>query len=171
MKSILFILLFIPFLSKTQEQLKYVFLAESDHSLIAYVIDTNKITLDLTKNLNSNIDSILIEDFRFEYDWPTGGPVDSVTRAFCDCDIYINELEIEKILKSSKLKFYYLNYGYSALPISESLSDKFGVNVMNMGCIMDHEFDNYRSKVEFLLKLRNGEKWKQQYSSRVVANI
>ncbi len=166
-------LLFLPFWGRTQRDsldFQMVILNAADSSLVAYILtpgDTFKLPVSCLRPDGTIIlDSLMAQNYIFEYDQPYYGPIIDLTNerirqivpiGFLACD------DIGAFLNRSGMKFYFLHYGYTTYSDFNELREKYGVIVMNEGCVVHHQENDYMKRVYRLLDIRNGVDWHARY--------
>lgn len=172
MGKLLFLIVFISFQSKSQDSLKtelqMILLNSADSSLVAYAFtypeDFNSNLTFVDSNNHIILDSLLKMDYHFEYDYPFFAPRFEPDSSYAKPFIkYLLSSDIGSFLRQSDLRFYFVHYGNVAYKNIDELSVKYGLEVMNMGCLRDHRADRYMSAVENLLNARNGIGWIDLY--------
>ncbi len=172
MKRVLYFLFLIPLSCHAQDSLKtelqMILLNSADSSLVAYAFtypeDFNSNLTFVDSNNHIILDSLLKMDYHFEYDYPFFSPRFEPDSSYAKPFIkYLSSSDIGSFLRQSHLRFYLVHYGNVAYKNIDELSVKYGLEVMNMGCVRDHRADRYMFAVENLLNARNGIGWMDQY--------
>lgn len=145
-----------------------ILLNAADSSLVAYAfIYPEKFSSNLTFVDSNNqviLDSLLKKEYKFEYDYPFYDPRFNPDSSYAKPLVkYLSNSDLSAFLRTSDIRFYLVHYGNIVYSENEELSKKYGIEVMNMGCIRDHRADGYMRAIEPLLNARNGIDWYDQY--------
>lgn len=180
MKNLLpFLLLFHSLTSSAQEDsLKYsedsleiiqlIILNRTDSSLIAYAFTPQyKFAPNPSfNNINDDLilDSLLTQGYRYGYDDPYFGSIISLDSAYAKPFIrYLACDDIAKFLNESGIRFIFQCYGYATYRNYPELIEKYGIEIVNEGCVVSSSDKSYRNKVYHWLNIRNGVGWYNQY--------
>ena len=145
-----------------------ILLNAADSSLVAYAfIYPEKFSSNLTFVDSNNqviLDSLLKKEYTFEYDYPFYDPRFNLDSSYAKPLVkYLSNSDVGSFLRKSNIRFYLIHYGNICYSNKDELSEKYGIEVMNMGCIRDHRADGYMRAIEPLLNARNGIGWYDQY--------
>lgn len=175
MSKLLVVFLLLPFFSKSQDddslknELQMIILNTSDNSLVAYAFVNSEDFDSSITYINSNnlliLDSLLTKKMKFEYDLPYYPPFVNLDSSYSKPLIsYISSDDISLFLKKSNIVFYIPHAGYLGYPNSKELTEKYGIEIINEGCMPS--FSTYGgdlTKIYRLLDIRNGLGWHDKY--------
>ncbi|WP_430402200.1 hypothetical protein [Fluviicola sp.] len=172
MKKLLCLLILLPFYGKPQDSLKtelqMILLNSADSSLVAYAFTTLENFIENPSFVDSSnhviLDSILTKGYKFEFDYPFYESRFESDSSYAKPFIkYLSCADLGTFLRKSNMRFYLIHYGYASHSNYPELTEKYGIQVMNMGCIVDSSYGKYIGASGRLLNIRNGVGWYNQY--------
>lgn len=172
MKRLLYLLILLPFYGKSQDSLKtelqLILLNSTDSSLVAYAFTTSENFIPNPGFVDSNnyiiLDSILTKGYKFEFDYPFYRPRFAPDSAYAKPFVkYLSSTDLVPFLRKSQMRFFLIHYGSVCFSNHDELTEKYGIEVMNMGCVKDSSYGKYIGATGSLLNIRNGVGWYDQY--------
>jgi hypothetical protein len=172
MKKLFCLLILLPFYGKSQDSLKtelqLILLNSTDSSLVAYAFTTSDNFIVAPDFVDSNnyviLDSILTKGYKFEYDHPLYGsrfePDSSYAKPFVK---YLSYADLGTFLRKSDMCFYVIHFSSICFSHHDELTEKYGIEVLNMGCVVNSSYEKYTEASGYLLNIRNGVGWYDQY--------
>lgn len=145
-----------------------ILLNSADSSLVAYAFTTSENFIENPGFVDSSnyviLDSILERGYKFEFDYPFYGPRFEPDSSYAKPFVkYLSCTDLGTFLRKSHMHFYLIHYGSVCFSNYDELTEKYGIEVMNMGCVKDSTYKKYISASGWLLNIRNGFDWYNQY--------